>query len=75
MHEFREWIREKNSTYSIFAAKAPLEQVANKLTKFFKIEDWQKNIDCNGSLANLKGVPIVQLKGYALPITVRRTLG
>ncbi|MCY6488795.1 hypothetical protein [Leptolyngbya sp. GGD] len=60
---FRDWMREKQLKYSIFAVEAPVETIADELMKVFKVEQWQQNIEHTGTFADLQGVPIVKLKG------------
>jgi hypothetical protein len=60
--EFRDWMRDKPSPYSIFAAKASVEELVEALTKQFKVENWQKNVEPKGTLADLPGVPIIKFK-------------
>ncbi|UBF27119.1 hypothetical protein K9N68_03880 [Kovacikia minuta CCNUW1] len=63
MQDFRAWLREKQAKYLLLAVQAPLEEVAGQLTKLVKVEDWQKKISLNGSLADLPDVPLLQLQG------------
>lgn len=61
--EFQVWVRAKASPYSIFAAQTSIETIVTEMGKRFKIENWQQNVERKGTLADLPGVPIVQLKG------------
>ncbi|BDA71381.1 hypothetical protein RIVM261_002760 [Rivularia sp. IAM M-261] len=60
--EYRDAIRKQGSAYSIFAAKAPVEKLAEQLRKLFQVEEWQQNVSRNGKLGDLVGVPVVQFK-------------
>lgn len=60
--QFRAEMKEKRSPYSILMADSTVEQLASALTHRFKVEDWQKNVERQGTLADLPGVPIVKFK-------------
>jgi hypothetical protein len=61
--EFQAWTPAKQSPYSIFAAQTSIDTVVKELSKRFKVEDWHQNIERQGTLADLSGVPIVKMKG------------
>jgi hypothetical protein len=60
--EFRNSVRQQKSPYSIFAVKLPVEELVTELQNWFRIEDWQQNIERKGELSDLIGVPIVKFK-------------
>jgi hypothetical protein len=60
--EFRNSVRQQKSPYSIFAVKLPVEELVKELQNRFRIEEWQQNIERNGKLSDLIGVPIVKFK-------------
>jgi hypothetical protein len=60
--EFRNSVRQQKSPYSVFAIKLPFEELVPELQNRFRVESWQRNIDRNGKLSDLVGVPIVKFK-------------
>lgn len=60
--DFRDAMRQQKSPYSIFAVNLPIEELVPELQKRFQIEEWQQNIDRNGKLGDLVGVPIIKFK-------------